>query len=171
MSDVPYFLSDPVNEVKFIVVDAYPTVVRKVVDYPMRDMTSIYDSTFSVLFPALSREGLHPIGPAFDIHFRMPTDTATFELGFPVNNALDKTLTEASGIVLEPSTLPGGTIARISAFGPYDNLPQAWGAFMEAIAAAGKEPILPFWQIYVTEPSPALDPRLLRTDLVTLVKG
>lgn len=171
MSDLPYFMSDPVAEVEFITVDAYPTVVRKVTDYPMSEMSSIYDSTFSALIPALTREDIRPAGPAFDLHRRMPTDTATFELGFPVSRALDRTVTEEPGIILEPSILPGGTIARISYIGPYDGLPNAWGLFMEAIAAAGEETVLPFWQIYVTEPKPDGDASQLRTDLVILVKS
>ena len=42
---------------------------------------------------------------------------------------------------------------------------------MGGIVAADKAPAFPFWEVYVTEPSPDMDPATLRTDLVTLVTG
>ena len=38
---------------------------------------------------------------------------------------------------------------------------------MGQVAAAGETPELPFWEVYVTEPSPEMDPADLRTDLFT----
>lgn len=38
---------------------------------------------------------------------------------------------------------------------------------MGDVAARGEHPSLPFWEIYVTEPRPHMDPATLRTDLVT----
>lgn len=171
MSVSKHFAQEVITEVEFVDVEELPTVVQKVTDHPMEDMASVFDSTFTELIPLLQVEGIQPVGAAFSLHHRMPTDTATFEVGFPVDKPLDQAVTTDSGIVLEPSTLPAGKIARISHVGPYDDLGQAWGAFMEAVAAAGKQPELPFWEIYVTEPAPDMDPSTLRTDLVTTIKG
>ena len=36
---------------------------------------------------------------------------------------------------------------------------------MGAIGGMGRAPGSPFWEVYVTEPSPDMDPATLRTDL------
>ena len=38
---------------------------------------------------------------------------------------------------------------------------------MAAVIADGREPAFPFWEVYVTEPTPDADPASLRTDLFT----
>jgi effector-binding domain-containing protein len=40
---------------------------------------------------------------------------------------------------------------------------------MEALAAGGTPPGTPFWEVYVTEPSPDMNPATLRTDLFTVL--
>lgn len=42
---------------------------------------------------------------------------------------------------------------------------------MQQVAADGRQPALPFWEVYVTEPSPEMDPATLRTDLVLPYEG
>lgn len=167
----PYFMSEPVPEAEFIEVDAYDTVVVTFTDYPMHEMTSAFDSSFAAVFPVLEQEGITPVGPAFALYHRMPTDTATFEVGIPVDKPLANPITTESGLEVKPSILPAGNVARISYFGPYDAMGDGWGAFMYAISAAGKQPDLPFWELYVTEPTPDIDPATLRTDLVVKVTG
>lgn len=165
----PYFLTEAVLEVELLEVQAVDTVVLKVTDYPMAEMSAVFDSVFGPLFGLLETRGLKPIGPAFSLHHRMPTNTATFEVGIPVDKPLDAAVTTDDGTVLEPSSLPGGSIARVSYMGAYDGLGDAWGAFMYGISTTGKEPELPFWEMYVTEPSPEMDPATLRTDLISKV--
>ena len=168
---IPYFLSEPVSDAEFIEVEAVDTVVVKLTDYPMKDMPAAFDSTFGALFPVLEAHGISPTGPAFALYHRMPTDTATFEVGIPVDKPLAEPVTTDSGLVVESSHLPAGNVARISYFGPYDAMGEGWGSFMYAISAAGRAPDLPFWEIYVTEPHPDIDPATLRTDLVVKVTG
>lgn len=165
-----HFPAEPALTVEFFDVDEQPTVVRKVTDHPIDDMASVFDSTFQELFPILASNGVHPVGPAISLHHRMPTDTATFEVGMPVNSPLPAAISTDSGFAVEPSSMPAGTIARISHIGSFDGLGDAWGSFMQQVVAAGYEPEFPFWEIYVTEPSPDMDPATLRTDLVTRVK-
>lgn len=166
-----HFHAEPAHSIEFVQTDEIQTIVQKATDHPMARMSEVFDSTYSALIPLLQAEGIQPIGPGFSLHHRLPTDSATFEVGLPVNTPLDSSRNTDSGVLLEPSTIPGGQIARISHIGSFDGLGEAWGAFMEAIAAAGKEPLLPFWEIYVTEPTPDIDPTTLRTDLVSLVNG
>jgi effector-binding domain-containing protein len=166
-----YFLSEAVSDVEFIQVEEFDTVVVKMTDYPMAEMPAAFDSAFAALFPVLEAQGISPIGPAYSLHRRMPTDTATFEAGIPVDKLLADPVTTETGVVVESSQLPAGNIARVSYFGPYEAMGEAWGSFMYAISTSGKQPDLPFWEIYVTEPSPEIDPATLRTDLVVKITG
>jgi effector-binding domain-containing protein len=167
--DAPYFLGGPYRELTVLDAPEVPTVVNVAKDYPMGRMAEIFDSTFTALFPALGDQGIQPVGPAFALHTRMPTDTVDFEVGIPVDRPLQRATNSDAGVTLSPSRLPGGRIAIVSHLGSYDGLGEAWGRFMQAVADSGNQPALPFWEIYVSEPSPEADPSRLRTDLVTLL--
>lgn len=163
--------ADVALEIVFSEEEAIHTVVQKVADHPMSEMREIFDSTFSAMGALIESGVIQPTGPAFSLHHRMPTDSVTMDVGLPVATPLAEPVATETGVVLEPSVIPAGTIARMSHIGSFDGLPTAWSTFMEAIATAGKKPKLPFWEIYVTEPSPDMDPATLRTDLVTLIEG
>lgn len=162
----PYFLSGPWAEVSYLEVPDFPTVVQKVRDHPLARIRSLFDDTFGALFPALGANGLRPMGAPFSLYHRMPTDTVDIEVGIPVDHPLTHPVT-SDGVTLTPSVLPAGRIAIVSYYGAYDGLGEAWGRFMGEIAAAGHQPDFPFWEVYLTEPVPGVDPASLRTDLVT----
>lgn len=166
-----YLNAEPTNGAEFLEVEAFPTIVQKATDHPMSEMATVFDSTFSEIGPLMATSGIAPVGPAIALFHRMPTDTSTFEAGFPVSKPLEESHTTDAGIVVEASELPGGTIARYSYIGPFDGLGDAWTKFGSEIEAAGKKMELPFWEVYVTEPHPDGDPSKLRTDLVTRVSG
>lgn len=42
-----------------------PHYVVSVVDYPLDEMSTLFDRGFSALFPALAAAGITPVGPAF----------------------------------------------------------------------------------------------------------
>ncbi|AGF71525.1 GyrI-like domain-containing protein [Corynebacterium halotolerans] len=172
MTDTPdpsYLHAEPRTAVEFLEITRVPTVVRKMTDHPMSDMAAVFDSTFTALFPLLEVEGIKPVGPAFSLHHRMPTETSTFEVGVPVDRLLAEAVTTDSGVVLESSSLPGGSIATVSHLGPYDDLGEAWDEFTGRVMDGGAAPQLPFWEVYVTEPGPGADPASMRTDLYTMV--
>lgn len=166
-----YSHHEPTTTVEFMEAEEVHTVVRKATDHPMSDMASVFDSTFEALFPELDAVGIRPAGPGYALHYRAPTDTATFDVGIPVDRPLTGARSAESGVIVEPSTIPGGRIARISYIGPYDGLPEAWEGFVDAITSAGLELTFPTWEMYVTEPTPDTDPSTLRTDLYALVTG
>lgn len=169
-SDTPYFLAAaPYTEVTYLEVPEVPTVVSSFTDYPLAQMATAFDSTFTALFPALGAQSVQPAGPAFSLHTRMPSDTVDFEIGIPVDRALTAAVSTESGVTLRPSRLPAGRVAVVSHLGSFDGLGEAWGTFMQAVADAGHEPVLPLWEIYVTEPTPDMDPATLRTDLAVLL--
>ena len=165
MTDTPTYLRPPHEGVSYLVTQQIPTVVRLAQDVAPDGMPAIFDETFAALVPALAEAGVQIAGPAISLHHRMPGATMTFEVGFPVAAPLDGQL-EAGGITFLPSSMPATQVATVSHLGGYDGLGDAWGRLMQQVAADGHQPALPFWEVYVTEPSPDLDPATLRTDLV-----
>lgn len=160
-----YLNADPRDEIVTFTPDAVPTLVVRVSDYPMNQMGTLFDDVFSNLAVALAETGVTPVGAPFSLHTRMPTETSDFEVGVPVD-------AKASGVTVNgvefiASELPSGNVATISHIGPWDDLPEAWGAFMAGVAALGATPAFPFWEVYVTDPSSTSDPMLYRTDLYT----
>jgi effector-binding domain-containing protein len=63
-------------------------------------------------------------------------------------------------------TLPGGRIARLVHVGGFDRLGDSWAALGAWIGAQGFTPSRDLWEVYVTEPSPDMDPAELRTELL-----
>ncbi|MDO5619602.1 GyrI-like domain-containing protein [Kocuria sp.] len=139
-----------------------PTVVAREHNLPLapKAMSAFYDSTYGTLYPALAAAGISPAGPAFGLHTRLPSQTVDIEAGVTVDRAAPNL---PDGLV--NSVLPGGNIAATTYVGSYDGLGSAWGAFMEAVAAAGHTPGLPLWEVYVSEPTLDADPSTMRTDL------
>ena len=166
MSDTPSYLTEPHTEVTYLTAPETPTVVRATEGVAPHEMAGIFDETFSALVPGLQQFDVTATGPAFSLHHRQPGATMTFDVGFPVTEPLDGEL-EAGGITFVPSQLPAAEVATVSHLGGYDGLGGAWGAMMQQVAADGRQPALPFWEVYVTEPSPEMDPVDLRTDLFT----
>jgi len=170
VTDLPSHLDSPRTRVTYLTAEQIPTIVRVARDVTFDGMAAIFDETFSALAPALGEHGITPAGPAFSLHHRQPGATMTFEVGFPVAQPLDGEI-EADGIAFVPSSRPAGPIATISHLGGYDALSQAWQSLMQRVADDGYQPALPFWEVYVSEPGPDVDPSTLRTDLVTMVAG
>ena len=168
-SDEPYFAAGPASGIELLDAPAAPTVVARAEGLPMSRIRELFDSTFSALFPALAERGIRPVGPAFSLYRRMPSETVDVEVGIPVASALDAEIRTASGVVLVPSALPAGRVARATHLGSYDGLADAWGSLMTGLADKGVAPGLPFWEIYVTEPTPDATPADMRTDLYILV--
>jgi effector-binding domain-containing protein len=146
------------HEPELIDVDEVTTaVIAGVVE--MSDMPAFFDRAFSTLPAVLESQGVSPVGPAFALHHRPVTDTADLEVGVPV----DRPVT-AEGDV-RPASLPGGRVARYVHHGAFDDLPVAWKRLESWIADRGLTSGDGVWEVYLTEPSPDMDPADLRTEL------
>lgn len=159
-----YYLSDPRSEIEVLEAQAQPTVVVRAQDYPMADLGQLFDKTFAAIFSTLPRVGITPVGPPFGLYTREPGETVDVEVGIPVSAPLtaDHPVGE---LTLTGSTLPAGQLAAVSYFGDFGGLGDAWGAFMRGVVELGQTPTMPFFEVYVTEPTPDMDPDDLRTDL------
>jgi effector-binding domain-containing protein len=114
-----------------------------------------------VLAGVLSAQGGADItGPAFALYHGQPGETADLEVGFPTAEAV-----RPDGDV-EAGALPAGRVARLVHAGGYDELGASWQRLGAWIVERGHRPGPVMWEVYVTEPSPDMDPADLRTELV-----
>ncbi|MEE1617793.1 transcriptional regulator [Brachybacterium sp. J144] len=165
----PYDAADPAAETQVTTAPEVPTAVVRRRDFPMFEMPDLMDGTFSHLVSALAEAGIAPIGPAFSLHHRAPVQTADLEVGLPVDRPLTEGITLPNGFEVVGSVLPAGRIGWISHVGSYGGLAEAWGSFTEDIGESEEQMTYPFWEMYVTEPTPDTNPAHLRTDLFSLL--
>lgn len=131
---------------------------------PMAEINDFFDRSFSELATVLERQGTAPAGPAYARYAGPPGETADLEVGFPVQGPV------APEGQVHPSSLPGGPVARLVHTGGYDQLGESWGRLGAWIAEQGLTPGAVFWEVYVTEPNPDMDPSDLRTELFWTVE-
>ena len=166
----------PVEGIQILRAPAVPTVVVRATNVAMSTISELFDAAFGTALPAAFARGLTPAGPAFALYTRL-TDgadpVADVEIGFPLDGPLIEQLddepVEGGGLRVVASVLPAADVAVTTHLGGYDGLGQAWGEFLGQIGAMGRAPGTPFWETYVTEPSPDMDPADLRTDLYCVV--
>lgn len=123
------------------------------------DMVPFFDRAFTALAGALAEQGLTPVGAPYARYYGQPTDTIDIEAGIAVVEEPSASDTVSAG------SLPGGRAATATMSGSYDGLGAAWGAMFEWIQARGESPADTMWEVYVTEPTPDMDPAELRTEL------
>ena len=166
----PYDSAEPASDCRVAQAPEIPTAVVSKRDFPMYEMPALMDGTFSHLVEVLEAAGLHPIGPAFALHHRAPVATSDLEVGFPIDAPLTESLSLPSGYEVTGSVLPAGRVGWISHIGGYGGLAEKWGEFTEHIGESEEQMTYPFWEFYVTPPSPEMNPARLRTDLFSLLE-
>ena len=137
---------------------ATTAVIRAVV--PMSELAGFFDRSFGTLMGTIAQQGVTIVGPAFALYRSPPTDTADLEIGFTTDRPVD------AGGEVEASSLGGCRVARTIHAGAYDQLGEAWGRLRAWIAE--HDDLTPggaLWEVYVTQPSPDMDPADLRTEL------
>ena len=176
-SGYPDLGADPIDGIRLLRAPAVPTAVVRVSGGPMSELAGVFDSVFGTVLPRAFEAGLAPAGPPIALYTAAtegPDSVVDLEIGFPLRAPLAEQVgaesIEADGRRIVASELPAGGIAVLSHVGSYDDLGRAWGDFMGEIAGMGRAPGLPFWESYVTEPSPDMDPATLRTDLFCAVR-
>src|SRR5690625_7867961 len=104
----PYGASEPVRECEVAQAPEVPTAVVSKRDFPMYEMNSLMDGTFSHLISALEEVGIQPIGPAFALHHRQPVSTADAEVGVPVDKPRTETRRLPRALGVAGAALPAG---------------------------------------------------------------
>ncbi|MDQ2679072.1 MAG: GyrI-like domain-containing protein [Actinomycetota bacterium] len=136
-------------------------VIRGVVR--MDELPGFFDRSFGALAQVLAAQDVVPRSAAFALYHGAPAEQVDLEVGFVTGDPI-----EPDGDVVVGS-LPGGRIARTVHAGSFDDLGGAWGALMGEVVALGLTPGPTMWEVYLTEPSPDMDPADLRTELNVLV--
>ncbi|WP_314175376.1 GyrI-like domain-containing protein [Streptomyces winkii] len=132
-------------------------VVRGVV--PLAGLRDFFDASFRQLTGAVSRQQVALIGPAFGLYHRPPGETTDLEVGFVTDRAVHP---EGDVVV---SALPAARVARTVHRGSFDGLGDSWERLRAWVREQGLTPGDVMWEFYVTEPTPDMDPRDLRTEL------
>jgi effector-binding domain-containing protein len=132
-------------------------VVRGVV--PVAGLREFFDVSFRDLARTTAGQGIALLGPAFALYRGPFGDTVDLEAGFPVDRPV-----QPEGDVV-PSSLPDGRVARVTHHGSFDGLGETWMRLADWLRAKGLAPSDRRWESYLTQPSPEMDPRELRTEL------
>ncbi|WP_285427368.1 GyrI-like domain-containing protein [Streptomyces sp. ISL-1] len=132
-------------------------VVRGVV--PMADLRDFFDASFSALARTIGAQRIIMLSPAFGLYHGSPGETLDLEVGF----VTDRAVQPEAGVVV--GSLPGGQVARLTHFGSFDDLGSSWERLRSWMRARGLSAAEDRWETYVTQPSPDMDSRDLRTEL------
>ncbi|HUW27168.1 MAG TPA: GyrI-like domain-containing protein [Sulfuriferula sp.] len=126
---------------------------------PREEMPNVFGPGIAELMATLAAQDIAPAGPVFAHHLKITPGIWDFELSVPVDRPV-----AAAGRV-KPGQWPAMKAARTIYHGPYEGLPDAWGAFMEWIEAEGLTPAPDLWECYVAGPQSNPDPSAWCTEL------
>ena len=132
-------------------------VVRAVV--PAGELMSFFDRSFGALDKTIAAQQVAVKGPAFARYYREPAETVDLEVGFATDRSI-----QPDGDVAA-STLPAARVARLVHAGSFEELGSSWAQLRSWMDAQGLTPGTTLWEVYLTEPSPEMDPADLRTEL------
>lgn len=129
------------------------------VTIPRDQIREVMGPGIQELMAAIAAQGIAPTGPWFTHHLKMAPDIFDFEISVPVAAPV-----AATGRV-QPGQWPAMRVARTTYSGPYEGLGDAWGEFMDWIAANGHKPAPDLYECYLAGPESGSDPAKWRTEL------
>lgn len=142
---------------------ATTAVIRGVVS--VAELRTFFDASFGTLPQVLAGQGIAVLSPAFGRYHGITGDTFDLEVGFVTDRPVRPEREVVAG------SLPGGRAGRLTHFGSFDGLGSSWQRLHSWLQAQGLAPQAQRWEFYVTQPSPEMDPRELRTDLCWPLRG
>lgn len=157
-----------VREPAFINHDAVPTAIVRGVDVPHNEMIRFLDAAFTGLRAASDAAIIAVKGSGFSVYHSELEGEVRLDAGYPVIAPLEHPI-EFGDVVIEPGELAAGEIARAVHTGPYNELRAEWDAFLAGLRERGREPQMPYVEVYRNVPAPEVDPWTLRTDLFAYV--
>ncbi len=152
-------MTPPPTAAEVIDVAGTPTaVIRSIV--PIAELADFFDRSFTRLATVIPRQGVAITGSAFALYHGAPSETADLEVGFPTSRRIEPT----DGVDI--GALPAGRAARLVHRGSYDELGSSWQQLERWMHDQGLQPAAYSWEVYLTQPSPDMDPADLRTELI-----
>ena len=147
-----------IDEPRIAQLEATPTAV-----IPLRisraDMPKVMGPAIQEVIAAVEEQGARPIGAVFAHHFRMDPEVFDFEVGVPVS----KPVLPAGRV--RPGERPATRVVQTLYHGPYEGLPEAWGAFHRWIEEKKLKWAPDIWEVYVVHPDTEPNPANWRTEL------
>ena len=131
---------------------------------PREQIREVMHPAIMEVIEAVKSQGIGPTGPVFSHHFDLQPGMFNFEVGVPVSASV-----KAVGRV-KAGEIPAAKVVRTTYTGPYEDLGDAWGEFMDQLEAEGHQPVDEFWESYVSGPESDPDPATWRTQLNRLVE-
>jgi effector-binding domain-containing protein len=128
------------------------------------ELVAFFDRSFSTIANVVSGQGIAVKSPAFALYHGPPAETVDLEVGFVTDRHV-----QPDGEV-RPGSLPTGRVARLVHQGGYDRLRDSWERLRSWTDAQGLVRGGALWEVYVTEPSPDMDPATLVTELNWLLE-
>ncbi|KRE76344.1 GyrI-like domain-containing protein [Arthrobacter sp. Soil763] len=149
------------REIKTTDLAEQPTaVLRETV--PMNALREFFDRAYKSVMTAVEQQNVQLAGPPFAMYRGMPTDVVDVEAGFPLAAAYPGG--DAPGV--RAGVLPAGRALEAMHVGPYDTLPETYGAVMAKMQAEGLTPGEAMWEYYLSDPAKEPDPAVWKTLVV-----
>ncbi|MFZ2853487.1 MAG: GyrI-like domain-containing protein [Rhodocyclaceae bacterium] len=126
---------------------------------PRAEIGQVMGPAIAEIIAALAAQGIAPAGPCYSRHWKRPTDTFDFEVGFPISHPI------APAGRVKTSRLPAAKVARTTYRGRYDGLGAAWGEFCAWVENEGLAAQNGLWESYLSGPESSPDPDQWRTEL------
>ncbi len=135
-------------------------VLRETV--PMTALREFFDRAYPTVMAAVQQQNVQLAGPPFALYRGMPTDVVDVEAGFPL--AAPYPGGDDGGVAA--GVLPAGRALEAMHVGPYESLPETYGAVMARMQADGLTPANTMWEYYLSDPSAEPDPAAWKTLIV-----
>lgn len=129
------------------------------------ELRDFFDASFGALARTIEAQRITVLSPALGLYHGPPGENLDLEVGF----VTDRAVRAEAGVVA--GSLPGGRVARLAHCGSFDGLRSSWERLDSWIRGRGLCAGEDRWETYVTQPSPDMDPRDLRTELNWPVTG
>ncbi len=125
------------------------------------DISDFLGRAYAEVAEHSGRQDLDFAGPPFARYRLLGSEPYEFEIeaGFPVSGHA------TGGGEIELSSLPGGTAAMVTHFGPYEAMQPAYEAIQEWIAEQGGRTVGDPWEVYFTDPAEQTDPEEWKTEI------
>lgn len=134
-------------------------VLRETV--PMSELREFFSRAYKSVMSATEQQHVQLAGPPFAMYRGMPTDVVDVEAGFPVAAPFPG----GDGGVTAGS-LPAGQALEAMHVGPYETLPETYGAIMGRMQTEGLTPGNAMWEYYLSDPAAEPDPAKWKTLIV-----
>ena len=126
---------------------------------PMGELGKVMGPLYKEVMGHIRENGGEAAGMPLTRFYSPPGATIEFECAIPVASPVE------GGERVQPGELPAGRAATVTHVGPYDALPEAWGALTEWMDSEGLERVGAPWEVYLTDPGAEPDPSKWRTQI------